>query len=60
MGSLMMSREWGVDFWPCGICGKILRTAQDRKKHDLGYHYDYVLAQCSGDVKTLKEWAKHD
>jgi hypothetical protein len=56
----MMSREWGVDFWPCGICGKILRTAQDRKKHDLAHHYDYVLAQCSGDVKILKEWAKHD
>lgn len=46
--------------WPCYNCGKILRTAQDRKKHDLAFHYDYVLAQCNGNRDILKEWAKHD
>lgn len=44
----------------CPICGTVLNSNGSRKKHDLGYHYDYVLAQCSGDVKTLKEWVKHD
>jgi len=55
-----MDREWGVNYFPCGWCGKILSSVRDRKKHDLANHYGYVLAQCSGDVKTLKEWAKHD
>ncbi len=55
-----MSREFGANYFPCGWCGKSLNSIRDRKKHDLAYHYDYVLAQCSGDVKTLKRWAKND
>ena len=35
---MMTNFDW------CPICGKTLIN-EERKKHDLAYHYDYVLAQ---------------
>lgn len=46
-----------INFDGCPICGKILNYGE-RKKHDLAHHYDYVLAQCSGNRQLLKEWVK--
>lgn len=57
---MKMISEFESDFWPCLNCGKILRAVQERKKHDLAFHYDYVLTQCNGNREILKEWAKHD
>ena len=48
-----------INFDGCPICGKRLKD-KERKKHDLGHHYDYVLAQCNGDHQHLKEWVKND
>ncbi len=47
------------NFDGCPICGKTL-NGEGRKKHDLGYHYDYVLAQCGRNREVLKRWAKND
>ena len=43
---------------PCPICGEVFYSIIDRKKHDLGHHYDYVLAQCHGDKYTLRQWVQ--
>jgi len=41
----------------CPLCGGKFDTFVDRKKHDLAFHYSYVLAQCKGDRKLLRWWA---
>jgi len=43
---------------PCPICGEVLHSFLDRKKHDLGNHYEYVLFQCGDDHELLRDWAK--
>ena len=37
----------------CFECGIIFDTVIEARKHDVEKHYDYVLAQCSGDKKLL-------
>ena len=50
---MMINFDW------CPICKKILNDGE-RRKHDLAYHYDYILSQCRGNRQLLKEWVKHD
>ena len=42
----------------CPHCDSLFYSIIDRKKHDLGHHYDYVLAQCHGDKYTLRQWVQ--
>ncbi|MBT4326961.1 MAG: hypothetical protein HOD60_08660 [Candidatus Nitrosopelagicus sp.] len=44
----------------CMICGRFVGSFNQRRKHDLAYHYDYVLAQCGGNHEALRKWASED
>ncbi len=45
---------------PCMICGLILDTVIERRKHDLAFHYDYALRQHGGNHELLKKWASEN
>ena len=42
------------------ICGLILDTVIERRKHDLAFHYDYALMQFQGNHELLKKWASEN
>ena len=42
----------------CIHCGQFFKTVIDCRKHILGKHYEYALAQHRGDKKLLLEWVK--
>jgi len=44
----------------CIICGRICDSRKDRLKHDLAYHYDYVLAQCGGNHAVLRDFIENN
>ena len=45
---------------PCMNCGLIFDTVIERRKHDLAFHYDFVLMQCHDNHELLKKWASEN
>ncbi len=41
----------------CLCCGVYFDTIRESRKHDLAFHYDYVLMQCHDNHELLKKWA---
>ena len=44
----------------CLFCGVYFDTIRESRKHNLAFHYDYVLAQCWGNHELLKQWASEN
>ena len=45
---------------PCMRCGVYFDTVIERRKHDLAFHYDYVLGQHGGNRELVRKWASEN
>ena len=47
-----------LDFYRC--CSQSFNSVIEARKHDLAYHYDYVLGQHSGNRELVRKWASEN